>query len=257
MQCGQCSTEIPDEAKFCPACGHKFTSTASSPSADDKDSFALADDDFGRALRRAAEDAGVDVPADLVVNDPISLQQAGETLGLDKLKVQQALHRISMEKLPEDVRKKMGVVLDDEVEPQGRPWWMIPVAGLFLVGVGIAVWALFLRPPPERPVVEMQPQKGTIDVDALNTGLDVLSAQAQACYQTSLKKAPKLKGEVLLTLRIGLDGKATASLGSSLDGDAGATASECMRAAAEGVTWPAAQTAPVDVDIPFSFAPAE
>ena len=103
MRCPQCSTETPEDANFCPACGHNFTSvpppknpTATSPpsasgdtagdtAGDAKDpvSFSLNEDDFGRALRRAAKAAGVGVPPGLVVNDPISLQQAGEQIGLD------------------------------------------------------------------------------------------------------------------------------------------------------------------------------
>ncbi|MCP4504736.1 MAG: zinc ribbon domain-containing protein [Deltaproteobacteria bacterium] len=99
MQCVKCKETIPDEARFCPACGHRFSAvddvqrgleSLQNNKNEDKPSFALIEKDFLRALSRAADEAGVPVPDDVEVVDPNSLQQAGEQLGLDKLKVQQA-----------------------------------------------------------------------------------------------------------------------------------------------------------------------
>ncbi|MCP4504737.1 MAG: hypothetical protein GY822_32940 [Deltaproteobacteria bacterium] len=109
----------------------------------------------------------------------------------------------------------MGVVLDDEVQKPGRRWWIPVVALINITALGIAGWALFLRPPTLRPQVQLAPQKGSLDMDALNDPLDEFSKQTQVCYQTGLKKDAKLKGDVVLTLRIDLDGNAVAKIGTS------------------------------------------
>ncbi len=112
------------------------------------------------------------------------------------------------------------------------------------------MWALFFR-APTTVTIDIKPQQGTLDVTALEEPVNALSTAAQACYQDALKKDAALAGEVVLTLRIHLDGHPEAKL--ATDTLKQPDASACMLAAAMKQTWPKAEIAPVDVDIPFTF----
>ena len=255
MDCPSCSTSIPNDARFCPECGHKFDALPAAPDPGAKAAAAidLAPADFARAFSRALKDSGRDEEGIEGVepqHDPESLQRAGVAAGLDRKVVQKALHRISMEKLPADIRSKMGIVLDDEVPPPSRRWWLPVVAVVNIAAIALVVWAVFFRPPPLPPIA-IKPQKGTLDVASLEEPVSALSTAAQACYDEGLKANPKMTGEVVLTLRVQLDAKVEATVAKESLNDA--TTVGCIVAAVQSQTWPAAKIAPVDVDIPLAF----
>jgi hypothetical protein len=282
VQCPQCSTELPDDARFCGACGHRFDAApagAASPAAEPSapappaaepaaaapaeakeeggQSFDLLPEDFERAFTRACDKAGIEPPAVETPRDHATLFAAAEAAGLEKLDVEKALHRISIEKLPASARRAMGVVLEDEVEPQGRPTWLPLVIGINVVAllIALAAWVLY-DPAPERPPVELKPQKGEIDMSALETALDAYAEAAEGCYKAALEKNDKLAGDVTVTLRIGLDGKVDNPQVTKDDlKDNGALS--CMVDAAKAQSFPAAQKAPVDVDVPLMFSAKE
>lgn len=266
MHCPQCATELPDDARFCGACGTNIEQHAASEGpapapeeaeagpehSDGSSAFTLTPEDFGRALVKACEKAELPLPADPLPTDHLTLKAAGEALGLSKLAVEQALHRVSMEKLPPEERRALGVVLDDEVEPAGRSSWVPVVVGVNLVAIAIAVVAFLARDTTSRPEIVLPPQQGQLDVAALNEALEPVTEAAQACYRDALKSDAKLAGEVVLTLRVGLDGKAAVTTRSA--SLASESALGCIRAAAESASYPAATIAPVEVDVPFSFS---
>lgn len=264
MKCPECATELPDDARFCGACGHRFEAEAAAPEAsppppaeERRQSFDLLPEDFTRALRKACDKAGLEPAEGAQPTDHASLFEAAEQAGITKLDVEKALHHVSIEKLPASARKAMGVVLEDEVEPQGRPLWLPVVVGINVVALVVALVAYLLYDPtPERPPVEMKPQKGEIDMAALNTSLDAFATAAEGCYKAALERDNKLAGDVTVTLRIGLDGTPTdVSVTKDELRDEGAAA--CIVEAARAQSYPAAQKAPVDVDVPLLFSAKE
>ena len=218
-------------------------------------SFDLVSADFARALAKACDKAGLAVPEGLPPHDHESLFQAATEVGLTKLDVEKALHHVSIEKLPADARKAMGVVLEDDMPQQGRPLWLPLVIGINAVALVVGFGAFLLYDPaPERPARELRPQQGEIeDMDALGAALDVFAKRAEDCYKEALVNDEKLAGDVTITLRIDLEGKvAHASLAKDELKDAGATA--CILEAAKAGSYPKAQKAPVDVDVPLLFS---
>lgn len=274
--CPSCATELPEDARFCGSCGYRFEASATpapapaaappapspapaTPSArtpSQAAAFALTEADFAKAFERVCESLDLPAPAK-APHDHQTLFAAAQAAGIDKLTVEKALHRVSIEKLPEEQRRKMGIVLEEDIEPQGRPAWLVPVVAANVLALLVVVLVLVLRDDtPVRPPVELKAQQGTIDVDALNTSLDELAGKARACYQAALVEQKNLKGDVVITLRIGLEGKAEApSL--SVDNLQSSAAAACIVGAAAGQAFPAAQVAPVDVDVPLTFAPGD
>lgn len=270
MKCPSCATELPDDARFCGGCGHRFSSAASSsstaeapaavsgriptPPRDLPQRFDLVPEDFARALERACAKAQLPLPPGMSPVDHASLFQAAEAAGITKVDVEKALHLVSLEKLPASARKAMGVVLEDDVPAQGRSLWLPLVVAINAVALLVGVGAYLLYDPtPERAPIELRPQRGEIDVVALNAALDRLSETAQGCYREALKQDRKLSGNLVLTLRIGLDGKAESPRVSKDElGHEGAA--RCIVDAAAQATYPAATGAPVEVDVPLSFA---
>lgn len=298
MQCPDCRTELPDDAKFCGACGRRFapppsaaedaplpprastpvstpvsapvstpaatpvSTPAASPVAKltpssplPASSFDLVPADFARALAKACDKAGLLVPQGPPPHDHASLFKAAAEAGLTKLDVEKALHHVSIEKLPADARKAMGVVLEDDMPQQGKPLWLPLVIGINLVALVVGFGAfLFYDPKPQAAPVEPRPEPGEIeDMAALSAALDAFAKRAEDCYKEALVKNDKLAGDVTLTLRIDLEGKvAAASLAKDELRDEGAIA--CILEAAKAGTYPKALKAPVDVDVPLLFS---
>lgn len=271
-QCPTCATELPDDARFCGACGYNYAAAPpptpplaappaaapptppSSPKAEAGDAFELRAEDFGRAFVRVAELHDVVLPATLP-HDHKSLFEAAEAAGLDKLELEKALHRVSIEKLPEDQRRALGIVLEEDIEARGRSPWIPLVVVVNVIAAVVVVLVLVLRDDtPVRPPVELKPQQGQIDEAALGPALDAFATAAKACYDAALKNKADLQGDVVITLRIDLEGKAQdPTLSKDELGDEAARA--CILAAAAAQAYPAATVAPVDVDVPLSFAP--
>jgi hypothetical protein len=259
MRCPSCAIELPDDARFCGGCGKRFdaagvkTPLASqrvtplgTPSAS---SFALTADDFARAFERMCAKAGLspdDAPPPV---DHASLRERATSLGIPLVDMEKALHRISVEKLPEEKRRAMGVVLDDEAAPPTRPLLVPVIIGLNVVAIVVGLMAFVWRSDAPAPVT-LPPQPGEIDVAALNLVVDGLTRDAQACYQDLLKRRATATGEVVLAVRIGLDGKTETTSVKSTSLDDGATVA-CMLDHAQKASWPEAKIAPVDVEIPF------
>lgn len=268
MQCPACALQLPDDARFCGGCGHRFEPLPANPptaaergaaqtparGATEAPRFELVPEDFARALERACAKAGIAVPRGEPPTDHESLFRGAEAAGLTKLDVEKALHLVSLEKLPVSARKAMGVVLEGDVGGAGRPIWLPLVVGINLVALLVGVGAFLLHDAePERPAIQMPAQKGEIDVDALHQALDQLSQDAQACYREALKEDPKLAGALTLTLRIGLDGQAEEARAARDElGHQGAA--RCILEAARRARYPAARIAPVEVDVPLTFA---
>lgn len=263
MHCPACATELPDDARFCGGCGQRFgaatpAAVAASPrpvpTPPSAARFDLVPADFARALSKACDKAALEPPPGPPPSDHPSLFRAAEQAGLTKLDVEKALHLVSMEKLPQSARKAVGVVLEDDVPQQGRSLWLPLVLGINAVAllVGFGAFALY-EPARERPAVELKVQRGEIDLPALNAALDRFAERAEGCYRRALEQREGLAGDVTVTLRIDLEGRA-AEAGVSRDElrDEGALA--CILEAARGQVWPKAQTAAVDVDVPLLFS---
>ncbi len=266
MHCPACSTELPDDARFCGACGHRFASAPSqsstAPSAATAmepraPSFELVPADFARALEKACDKAGVARPPLAAPTDHASLFKAASEAGLTKLDVEKALHHVSFEKLPASARKAMGVVLEDDVPQQGRPLWLPLVLGINAVAllVGFGAFVLY-DPTPMRPPALLKPQRGEIDMTALGAALDAFAEQAEGCYKDALAKNDQLAGDVTVTLRIDLDGKA-ANVALTKDELGDEAATTCIVAAAQASAYPKARKAAVDVDVPLLFSARE
>jgi hypothetical protein len=278
--CPQCATELPEEARFCGNCGQRFdgppaqapaaaapaaaastaapaaaASTAASTAADNgASSFQLVAADYGRAFERLCEQRELVAPADLPT-DHESYFAAAKALGADKLPTEKALHRVSIEKIPEAQRRKMGIVLEDDIEPATRsPWVPVIIAVNVIAAIVIVLVIALQEDPPPRPPMDLKPQKGSIDTGALESAFDAVATAARNCYQAALKSDKTLAGDVVLTLRIGLDGKAAEARLSKDELNKPEVAS-CILEAARAQAYPAAENAPVDVDLPLSFAP--
>jgi hypothetical protein len=262
--CPQCATELPEQARFCGSCGYRFDAapsaaaaapaSASAPAEEGGASFELVASDYRRAFERLCEQLELVAPAEMPT-DHASYFAAAKALGADKLPTEKALHRVSIEKIPEEERRKMGIVLEDDIEPAGRsPWVPVIIAVNVIAAIVIVLVVALQEDPPPRPPVQLKAQKGTIDMDALEGALDAVATASRGCYQDALKTNKALKGDVVLTLRIGLDGKAAeASL--SKDELKQEAVAACITEAATAQAYPAAENAPVDVDLPLSFAP--
>lgn len=183
--------------------------------------------------------------------DHASLRDRATALGIPLVDMEKALHRISVEKLPEEKRRAMGVVLDDEAAPPTRPLLVPVIIGLNAIAIVVGVLAFVWR--DEAPTaVTFPPQAGEIDVAALNVVVDGLTRDAQGCYENLLKTRADAGGAVVLAVRIGLDGKTeTAGVKSSTLDDDATTA--CMLDHAKKAPWPMAKTAAVDVEIPLTL----
>jgi hypothetical protein len=219
--------------------------------------FEMTPDDFARALTKACDKAGLEPPVQDLPTDHESLFRVGEQLGLTKLDVEKALHVVSFEKLPPGQRKAMGVVLEEDVPQAGRPLWLIAVVAVNAVALLVALVAFLLYDPaPERPAVEVKPQKGEIDTGELSVSLDAFAGAAEGCYKAALEENAKLAGDVTITLRIDLEGKAV-SASASVDTLKDDAALGCILDAAKSQSYPAARIAPVDVDVPLLFSARE
>ena len=271
MLCVKCQTELPDDAKFCGACGYRFeapevaptspaptsaapAASSPAPAAVDNNPFTLTADDFQAAFEKACAIESKPVPEGVFVHDHASLKTEGDKIGLMQVDVDKALHRVQMEKLSPEERKRMGIVLDHEVEPHKRSPLVAALVGVGVLALGgVAVVAVTYDGTPQRPPVTVAPQQGEIDATALNGALDSVSEQAQGCYRDGLQANKKLAGDITLTVRIGLDGKAESATVKS-ESLGAADVVECIRGAAAGATYPAAQKAAVEVDVPLSFS---
>jgi hypothetical protein len=260
MHCPSCTTELPDDARFCGGCGERFAEapaaahTAPKPAAAPAQRFDLLPEDFARALVKACDKVGIEPPPGAPPSDHPSLFRAAEQAGLTKLDVEKALHLVSIEKLPPSARKAMGVVLEDDVPQPGRPLWLPLVLGINAVALLVGIGAfLVYDPKPPRPEAELKPQRGELELSALDAALDGFAARAEDCYRAALEEREGLMGEVLVTLRIDLEGKA-AEAKVARDGLAHEGAVACIVEAARAQPWPRAKIAPVDVDVPLLFS---
>jgi len=261
MRCPSCAIELPDDARFCGGCGKRFESTppvvvATAPTRTPPASpFALTADDFVRAYERMCERAGVATDGDPPPTDHASLRARATALGVPLVDMEKALHRISVEKLPEEKRRAMGVVLDGEAAPPTRPLLVPVIVALNAIAIVVGVLAFVWRGDAAPPVT-LPPQPGEIDVDALTRVVDGLAEGARTCAKDLLQRPGATGGEVAIAVRIGLDGKTeSASVKSSTLDDAGTV--ECMLALARDAAWPSARVAPVDVEIPLVLTVTE
>src|SRR5690606_18203653 len=91
------------------------------------------------------------------------------------------------------------------------------------------------------------------DMAALGKALDAFAKRAEGCYKAALATNDKLAGDVTLTLRIDLEGKA-ADVSLAKDELKDEAATGCIIEAAKAGAYPKAQKAPVDVDVPLLFS---
>ncbi len=258
MNCPHCQTALPDDAKFCGACGQTLaTPPPATPTAERSQSFSgtFAPGDFARALDILCAEHDQPLPAGDPPHDHDSLRQAAEGLGLDKVAIKQALHRVSIEKLTPEERAAFGIVLDEDEAPdrsRRRVMAALLSGGALLVLVlgGVLVWWLQDEPPPApQPVVE-----GAIDTAALTQAMDALAGQARECLVEAMQKKALPATEVTLGLRI--DEQGAAQEVTLVPADVDDRVAQCVRTAVEEADFPAAEGAPVDVSVPLTFKSA-
>jgi len=110
------------------------------------------------------------------------------------------------------------------------------------------------KPKPNEPPKPTEPPKeGTIDAEAVRNVVRARNKQAQRCYEEALRKDPTLKGTVLVTFVIDLDGHAKDMKAEGLTTEL----QECVMKPLPKLTFPKPQGGPVTIKFPFKFEPEQ